>query len=204
MYRSIEKENMMWRRAWQFQVFLGLAIGAVLSLTPSVSAARLLQVYIEQDGKVIAHTCYDDNGRADAAMIWRYLATPPIMVDEDIAAFEPDRRSLEVNLSGELVVRFQHTDRVIAQAQLSTLTLQRTDARTQAWFLPASEVERTAGVAGLGAPSGTPGGRTLSSGEVTIVVVAVLMLGAIAAVAFLILRRARGRALVKNDGCQLS
>ena len=113
------------------------------------------------------------------------------MVDEDIAAFEPDRRSLEANLSGELVVRFQHADRVIAQARLSTLTLQRTDARTQAWFLPDSEVERIAGVAGLGASSGL----TLSSGEVTIVVVAVLMLGAIAAVAFLILRRARGRAL---------
>jgi len=181
----------MWRPAWQFQVFLGLAFGAVLSLTPSVSAARLLQVYIEQDGKVIAHSYDDGNGRADAATIWRYLAAPPIMVDEDIAAFEPDRRSLEANLSGELVVRFQHADRVIAQARLSTLTLQRTDARTQAWFLPDSEVERTAGVAGLGAPSGL----TLSSGKVTIVVVAVLMLGAIAAVAFLILRRARGRAL---------
>ena len=52
------------------------------------------------------------------------------MVDEDIAAFEPDRRSLEANLSGELVVRFQHADRVIAQTRLLTLALQRTDVRT--------------------------------------------------------------------------
>ena len=172
------------------------AFGAVLSLTPSVSAARLLQVDIEQDGKVVVHTYYDDNARADTATIWRYLATPPIMVDEDIAEIEPDHLTLEANLTGELAIRFQHADRVIAQARLSTLSLQRTDARTQAWFLPDSEVERTAGAAGLGAPSRVPSGLALSAGEVTIVVVVILtLLGVIAAAAFLFFRRARGQAL---------
>jgi hypothetical protein len=57
-----------------------VAFGAVLLLASPASAARLLQVYIEKDGEVVAHTYYGDNGRVDTATIWRYLATPPIMV----------------------------------------------------------------------------------------------------------------------------
>ena len=115
------------------------------------------------------------------------------MVDDDVAAIELDHSTLEANLTGELVIRFQHADRVIAQARLSTLTLQRTDEQTQAWFLPDSEVEWTAVAAGLGAPSRLPSGVALSKAELTIVVVATLtLLGVIAAVAFLFFRRAGG------------
>jgi hypothetical protein len=88
-------------------------------------------VYIEQDGKLVAHTYYDDNGLANAATVWRYLATPPIMVGEDITEIEPEGPALEAKLTGELVIRFQHVDRVIAEARMSTLTLQRnTHCRT--------------------------------------------------------------------------
>ena len=89
---------------------LGAALGAVLVVTPPAAAARLLQVYIEQDGKVVAHTYYDDGGRADAATVWRYLATPPIMVDEDVTAIEEEQPALEANLTGDLVIRIQHVD----------------------------------------------------------------------------------------------
>ena len=95
---SIEEDHQMRRPSCPFQLFLGLAFGATLLLASPLSAARLLQVYIEQDGKLVAHTYYDDNGRADAATIWRYLATPPIMVDEDITGIEPDHPTLEANL----------------------------------------------------------------------------------------------------------
>ncbi len=171
---------------------LGAALGAILLLASPAAAARLLQVHIEQDGKVVVHTYYDDGGRADAATVWRYLATPPIMVDDDVTAIEVGHPTLEANLTGDLVIRFQHTDSVIAQARLSTLTLQRTDKQTQAWFLPDSEVERTAAAAGLGAPSRLPSGVALSAEELAIVVVvAFILLGVIAGVAFLFLRRAR-------------
>ena len=57
-----------------------LASSLILLFTQSASAARLLQVYIEQDGEVIVHTFYQDGGRADAATVWRYLERDPIMV----------------------------------------------------------------------------------------------------------------------------
>lgn len=177
----------------QFLLFLGVACGTVLCLTAPVSAARLLQVYIEQDGKVVAHTYYEDNGLAEAATVWRYLATPPIQVDEDIAQLEPDHSALETTLSGELVIRIQHADRLIAEAGLSSLTLQRTTAGSQAWFLPDSETERTARVAGLGPPSGAPRGLALSGGEVILVVAVLTLLGVLVAVTLGLLRQRRGQ-----------
>lgn len=91
----------MRRPSCRLKLFLGAALGAVLLLTPPAAAARLLQVYIEQDGKVVAHTYYDDGGRADATTVWRYLATPPIMVDDDVTAIEVDDPPLEAKLAGD-------------------------------------------------------------------------------------------------------
>lgn len=171
--------------------FLGAALGAVLLFNSPAAAARLLDVYIEQSGKVVAHTYYDDNGRADAATVWRYLARPPLMVDDDVTAIEVDQPTLEASLTGDMVIRFEHADRLVAQARLSTLKLQRTDEQTQAWFLSGSEVERTAAAAGLGAPSRLPSGVALSAAEVTIfVVVTFALLGVVATIAFLFFRRA--------------
>ena len=171
-------------------LLLSISLGAMLLLTQPVEAARLLDVTIEQDGRVIAHTYYQDNGRADAATVWRYLASAPIMVDEDIDAVESDPAVLEVNLTGELVIRFEHVDRVIAEARLSALTLKRTNPNSQEWFLSDSEVERTARAAGLGAPARMPSVPAISFvGLAVVAIAAVGLFGLIAAVVVVVLYR---------------
>lgn len=123
----------------------------------SASAARLLQVHVECDGQLVLHTYYDDGGRADAATVWRYLGRQPIMVEEEAATVEPDAEApLQATLEGEILIRFSHVDRVLAEAELSRLTLIRLNDQSSMWFLSEQEVERTAIVAGLGPPSAVP------------------------------------------------
>jgi WD40 repeat protein len=161
--------------------------------TVVAAAARLLNVYIELDGNVIAHTFYDDGGRADATAVWRYLKDPPIMVDDDATAVRADPSNpLQATLEGNLLVRIQHKTRVIAQARLSTLMLRRADEQTQEWFLPMAEVERTAGAAGLGRPSAPPREVKLSVGLPAMVAIFTLIFfGVLVAIAFLFPRRPR-------------
>ncbi|MCO6457904.1 MAG: hypothetical protein J5I93_21585 [Pirellulaceae bacterium] len=132
---------------------------ALILFSQPLLAARLLNVTFLQDGRVVARTYYSDNGRADAATVWRYLERPPIMADTDVAAIpsSPDD-PLRATLSGDVRIRFQHTDRVLAEAQVHSLTLRRDDATSQNWYLSPAEVERTAAAAGLGAPAATPSG----------------------------------------------
>jgi hypothetical protein len=147
----------MKRRLRQFRLVGGFSLSLVLFLIQPAWAARLLEVFVEHDGKVVSHTYYQDDGLADAATVWQYLNSQPIMVDDDVAAIEAlaDNRLAAV-LEGHVVIRFQHSDRLIAQAHLSTLTLRRADDRSQAWFLPVAEVERSAQAAALGPPNPLP------------------------------------------------
>ena len=164
--------------------FTGLAVCAARP----ASAARLLQVYIEQDGEVVAHTYYEDGGRADAATVWRYLAKPPIMVDEDNTKLEPsgDDQPLAITLNGKLVIKIQHTNNVMTQGEFTSLSLRRDDFQTQAWYLPEAEVERTAGVIGLGPP--TSFDRKLLNGYLATIGTCILILLICIATTFVLLK----------------
>jgi hypothetical protein len=170
-------------------------LGILACFARPVSAARLLDVYIELDGNVVAHTFYDDGGRAKAARVWRYLKDPPIMVDDDATAVQADPDNpLRATLRGELLVKIQHKTRVIAQARLSTLELCRADEQTQEWFLPKAEVERTASAAGLGPPSMSPGNMVRVDRLPAMAGLFVLILiGVLVAVMFLVRRRSRAQ-----------
>lgn len=149
-------------------------------------AARLLDVYIEKDGEVVAHMYYDDGGTADAATVWRYLAQAPIMVDEDVTKIEPEEgRPLSAKLSGRLSLRIQHAGRGIAKTDLSSLLLRRDDAQTQAWYLADEEVERTALLAGLGPPTSK---EEILQGYLVMIATCVLVLLACIIATFLLLR----------------
>ena len=152
-------------------------------------------MYIELDGNVIAHTLYDDGGRADAARVWRYLKDPPIMVDENATTVQADPKSpLQATLEGDLLVRIQHKTRIIAKARVSTLILCRESEQTQEWFLPVAEVERTAGAAGLGLPSTPLRKMPLSVGLPAILaILTMILVGFLAAIAFLFPRRPRAQ-----------
>ena len=183
--------------------FFALAVSSLF--TPSARAARLLNVYFEVDGEVVAHTYYDDGGRADAATVWRYLGRPPIMVDHETIRVEADANSpFYAKLEGDVRVRVQHVERIIAQVRVSGLTLYRQDQRTQQWFLPVSEVERTAGIAGLGPPSPP---ATLGASPVRLLALAgfaILVLFGIAVIVILLAGRERVLDVrtIRRDGDQ--
>lgn len=175
------------------------AVVVVLFSAQAAFAARLLQVYIEQDGKVVAHTYYQDGGRAEAARVWRYLQHPPIMVDDDVTIIKADANEPQSALvEGDVNIRIQHVDRVIAHAELARLTLHRLDERTQEWFLSEAEVERTAAIAGLGPPETAPGRLMAVVGLLVLIVLATLMLVGIA-VSILFLRSRRPRTTAEDE-----
>jgi hypothetical protein len=184
----------MGKQSKRFPHFLVCSPGLVLLLGQAATAARLLDVYIEQDGAVVIHSYYQDDGLADAATVWRYLQRPPIIVDDDAMAVKANAASpLEAELVGDVAIRIQHVNRIIAQARLSTLALRRADEQTSGWFLPAAEVERAAAIAGLGKPNMSANGMTHHRALAVMIVVFTLALtGLIAAVSFLLIRRQRG------------
>jgi hypothetical protein len=76
------------------------------------------------------------------------------MVEEETVTVKPDAEApLQAILEGDILIEFSHVDRVLAQAELSRLTLIRSDDQSVMWFLSEQEVERTATIAGLGPPS---------------------------------------------------
>ncbi len=168
-------------------------VTAILLVQPAWGA-RLLQVYVERDGIVVAHSYYEDDGRADAASVWHYLQHPPIMVDNGVAGIEADaEQRLEAHLEGDLLLRIQHVERIIAQARLSTLTLCREHEQSRAWFLPVAEVERTAAAAGLGPPAKRLTSVALRYGLAAILAVALLFAVGLTAKALLFPRQLKGQ-----------
>ncbi len=159
----------------------------VLGALRPASAARLLDVYVEQDGKVVLHTYYEDGGRADAATVWRYLSKPPIMVDEDSTSLEASsEQPLRLNLKGKLELRIEHAKRVIVRTELSELELRRANQQTPEWFLSEAEVERTAFIAGLGPPG--PPVTQFFDGYVAAIAASLLILFACVVLTVLLLR----------------
>jgi hypothetical protein len=148
-------------RSWP-RFLVGTAVITLLSQAQPASAARLLKVFVVQGDATILHAYYDDGGLADAATVWRYLQRPPKGVDETASAVPADAANpLLAKLEGDIIVRMQHADRIIAQARVSSLALRRMDEKSSAWFLPAAEVERTAALAALGMPTKPPMDRGL-------------------------------------------
>jgi hypothetical protein len=134
-------------RARAFRRCLGLLVGAgvLLAAAATAHAARLLQFTIELDGKVILHTLYQDSGRPDAPAVWGYWGKAPITAVEKDTSVKPDAEDAKTaTLKGDLRLRIQHVDRVIAEARVESLRLIRQDAADDRWFLPREEVQRTA------------------------------------------------------------
>jgi hypothetical protein len=133
------------RRHTAIFLFAGLLLGG-----KPASAARLINVTFERDGRVFLETYYVDSGLADAATVWRYLERKPRMVADSplVVANTADPR--RADLSGDVTVSILHASRLIARAKVSGLSLARGDPSNAQWFLPGEEVERTARLAGLG------------------------------------------------------
>lgn len=100
---------------------------------------------------VLMQIHYQDDGDADAAAVWRYLGETPLWTETAEFAADEDN-PLTATLDGELQIAIRHVDDRIAEAKLAKLRLVRERDDSDAWFLPAAEVERTAKLAGLTRP----------------------------------------------------
>lgn len=119
-------------------------ITAWCALATPASAARLLHATIEQDGQIVLRTAYQDQGTAEAATVWRYLAKGPLWAEKGAgikAAADDPRKS---RLTGAITVRVSHVDHTIALVKTSELNLVRANPDTEEWHLPPAEVERLA------------------------------------------------------------
>jgi len=58
-----------------------LAVFLVPVTVRPASGARLLTVTVERDDQTVLRTDYQDNGRAPAAVVWRYLGAAPLMAE---------------------------------------------------------------------------------------------------------------------------
>ena len=130
-------------------VALLLFVGLLLGGEPA-SAARLINVRFESAGRLLLETYYQDGELADAATVWRYLGRKPTMVAESPLVVADTADPTRADLSGDVTISVQHAGRLIARAKVSGLTLTRRDPQDRQWFLPGTEVERTARAAGLG------------------------------------------------------
>lgn len=139
-------------------LLVSTVFAASIMATNPAQAARLLRYHVELNGEDVLTIYYDDNGRPNAATIWRYLADEPIMVEEESLKIAPEPSdALETVIEGAIVIRATHASRTLASASASKLTLVRSSPDSP-WHLPKDEVERTAGLAGLAAASNAPAG----------------------------------------------
>ncbi len=129
-------------------LFAGLLLGG-----KSASAARLINVTFERDGRVLLETYYQDDGLADAATVWRYLGRKPITVAESPLVLANGDDSTRADLGGDVTIGALHAGRAIVRVRVSGLRLVRDAPSSTKWFLPDYEVERTAGIARLGPPA---------------------------------------------------
>lgn len=179
-------------RFFRSPVIRACALFAALLFGRDARAARLLEVHYEVGGRTVLVTYYEDDGKPDAATVWRYLGRPPIDVHQ---AMDPSRVDdpepwmlegpnvpadpadpLHATLSGEISIRMSGANVAKNVVETDRLSLVRDDPTKEAWYLPPGEVERTAKLAGLGPPA-RKNDDSLWLWFVGVVVVAVLLLG---------------------------
>lgn len=118
--------------------------------TPSAHAARLLRYTIEVNGTTFYSAIYADEGLGKPAEVWSYLQLISFTPDPNARYVIEDTRPMQIKLAGNIVLRASHTNRSIAEAKLSELTLIQGDAKWNEWKLSMEEIERSGSVAGLG------------------------------------------------------
>ncbi len=122
----------------------------LLCITPSAHAARLLRYTIEVNGTTLFTAIFADEGLSKPAEVWSYLQLISFTPDPTARYAVDDTRPMQVKLAGNIIIRASHTNRSIAEAKLTELTLTQGDAKWNEWKLNMEEIVRSASVAGLG------------------------------------------------------
>jgi hypothetical protein len=111
-------------------------------------AARLLKFTILVDGKVAYSGLHEDDGRAGKAQVWSYWESVKLLRESDAPPTAPDE-TLRSRLRGQVMLRVEHGQQVLAEASLADLLLLRDDPQSVNWKVAPEEIDRTAKLAGV-------------------------------------------------------
>jgi hypothetical protein len=103
--------------------------------------ARLLHVQIEVDGVTTLEGIRGVPDNMPVEEMWDVLTKVPFQPTGGATATPDSADAKTWSLSGTIVVRIKHVDRVLASATLTSLSLNK-DMSGTAWSLPRNEVSR--------------------------------------------------------------
>jgi hypothetical protein len=125
------------RRCLSLSLFL-LAFPACGLLQPG---QRLLHIEIEQDGKLVFSGIRGVPDSTPVKQMWDVVGGIPFKAAGDEVAGATDQDAESANLTGKVVIRIKHVDRILAETTVSQLQLTRS-ADKATWVLAADEAER--------------------------------------------------------------
>lgn len=127
-----------------------LTVVACLFAGSPVFAERIITVTVQRNGKEVLRTEYAVEADKTDVDIWRdYLQKEPRDEPSVVDFSASEKNPLKAKLTGAVSLKLSDGDKVIGEAKLESLLLQRKDATTQKWYLDEEEVYRTAFEAGV-------------------------------------------------------
>ena len=105
---------------------------------------RLLDIEIEQDGKPAFSGIRGVRDDMPVKQMWDVLGDVPFEASGDEVPGTTDRDADSVTLTGKVLIRIKHVDRVLAETTVSELKLVRSGG-TPTWMLAAGEGQRIRG-----------------------------------------------------------
>lgn len=105
---------------------------------------RLLDIDIVHDGKLAFTGIWGIPDNTSFKQVWDVLGDVPFKASGDEIPDTTDKDTDSVTLTGKVLIRIKHVDRVLAEAELSELKLVRSGGRST-WMLAAGEGQRIRG-----------------------------------------------------------
>jgi hypothetical protein len=105
---------------------------------------RLLDIDIVHDGKLAFIGIWGIRDNTSFKQVWDVLGDVPFEASGDEIPGTTDKDADSVTLTGKVLIRIKHVDKVLAETTVSELKLVRSDG-TPMWMLAAGEGQRIRG-----------------------------------------------------------
>jgi LPXTG-motif cell wall-anchored protein len=129
-----------------------IGIVTVVLSTASASpaaAARLLTATIAVNGETMLESAYVDDGHADAAEVWSYVAQNPLWVEVAPAKTDRSLDESRIDYKGAITIRVNQADYTIVEAKTDHAAIVRDSESGDRWYVPVEELDRIAAENGL-------------------------------------------------------
>ena len=123
-----------------------LVLGCLFACAPEMTrAASIVKATYSQDGETIGQMIYtgpDGGPRSDPAKYWALLGKAPEITSA--VKIEPDKEGgRTATLKGDIEISVEIRNQFnMGTVQTDMLSLVRDDGRSDAWYIPAKELER--------------------------------------------------------------